>query len=241
MMRLLQNWGRKNALGVKYVSAGYIRTLVADCEGSYDKKVCLDIGNPSTDEHYTTLDIVPGGDIQGDVRCAFAPGHQEKDCPGVQHLAKGWYMLVRMKHTIEHIEWIYQDFLIRWVHSLLAEGGMFYIHTPSLEYNAKVYLENRKLQDRGKQVKYPVHEHIYCSKDVPTDLQLWVNFKFFSGCSPGDYHHAMFDAPLMNYMLGKYFHKVNIAASDMISAVAFKAKGPIVTVDDAVERAMVDV
>jgi len=120
---------------------------------------------------------------------------------------------------------------------VLAPGGMVYVATPNLAYAIGVYVANRERQMRGKSLSYPVSEHTYLKPGVDHDMQRWVNFKFFSGCSPGDTHHTAFDR-LWLYELLKLqgFEKISIHDGATLKAIAYKPGLAQFNVDEAIDR-----
>lgn len=170
--------------------------------------------------------VVP--DIVGDVRKLFAPGYMdqlEDDSP-LHTIKSGFYHVVRLHHMIEHVEWIYGDFFLRWVFSILCDGGMISIDTPNAEIAARVYIANMDKLRKGRAAEYPSHEHSYCNPDVPWHIQKWFNFKLFSGCSPGDYHFAAYSAYGLGCMLAEQnFERISIFEGYSIRAIAYKPGG----------------
>lgn len=236
------------------------RTLerIRDTVLNVDNTCCLDIGSGiNNNKKWQTIDnrIIPIKDNEDkdtgklftpnyliDVRAIFAPGYCDNTeivnkYPDIKKIKYNYWDMVNMSHFVEHIEWIYQDFLFRWVFDLLIDGGFVYIDTPSLEYILGVYSENRKLQKRGKPVKYPVYEHEYLSKEIQSDMQKWIQYKLYSGCSPLDYHHCHYDAYFLTDILLKAgFTKINISNADVLVCIAYKPGVDNVTIEESIKR-----
>ena len=155
----------------------------------------LEIGGGSNPaEGYLNVDINPecSPDIVGDIRAFFSPDVKIEDYPELMEIEDSQFAEIRVIHFIEHIEWIYQKPMFQWFCERLAPRGKLVIETPDLEWIARSYIKNRR---NGQ---YP-SEHPDLN-DV-NDFVPWVNFKLFSGCSPGDYHHSMFDKVWMRRTL----------------------------------------
>lgn len=219
-----------------------------DQHKEYGEGFCFDVGAGKSDSAgFLTVDVDPASEptYVGDIRCLFAADPQYRadlvQYPDLQKILPGQFMLVRMAHVVEHVEWIYQTQLFQWVYDLLAPGGIVVIYTPNFEFVAGMYVENRKLQRKGVQCRYPVEEHDGLRLDRAADMQSWVNFKINSGCSRGDYHLCMHDSFSLAFAMDEVGF-VNIAVSDeeTLSAVAYKAEeGEEPTVQTAIARALV--
>jgi len=195
-----------------------------------DKSLKLDIGaGQDCDGVYTTLDcdssISP--DLVVDIRSIFAPSdyYRERKAlyPDIDDIRYGKYKVVRMKHTLEHIEWLYYPSLFEWLSSLLCDNGIIIIDTPNLEYISLMYLGNLDKQRRGEKVGFPAQEHPNLSNSELFDMQRWVNFKLFSGCSPGDYHFGCLDEPsIANFLYNSGFKSILIFNGKSLRVVAYK-------------------
>lgn len=197
----------------------------------YGKEYCLDIGCGSdSDNRFQTIDIDPDCNptYVGDIRAMFAPSPQYAELrktSALNEIPVSHFMVLRLKHVIEHIEWIYQLTFFEWIYSLVATGGLIVIDTPNLEYIAKMYIKNLARQDDGKAPKYPSDEHPDIDISQLTDMQRWSNFKIFSGCSPGDYHHACFDRMwLSSLLITVGFERIYVCNSATLRVVAYKAE-----------------
>ena len=156
----------------------------------------LEIGGGSNPtEGYLNLDINADckPDITGDVRAFFTPDVNLKDHPELMEIEDSEFDEIKATHFVEHIEWIYQKPMFEWVYRMLRPRGRVFIETHNLRWIIKSYLKNY-----GSRT-YPSEDH--SDLNGPNDFVPWVNFKLFSGCSPGDYHHAMFDKIWMKQIL----------------------------------------
>ena len=211
----------------------------------YGKEYCLDIGcGQDKDDRFQTIDIDPNcnPDYVGDIRVMFAPSSQYSDLradSALQKIPQDHFMVVRLKHLAEHIEWIYQLTFFEWVRDLLAGGGVVIIDTPNLEYITKIYMLNIELQDSGKSPKYPYAEHPDLDVSVLHHMQSWTNFKLFSGGSPGDYHYSCFDKTWLSAVLHKVgFEKVMVCNSATLRVLAYKSSSNIgvESLDDVISQ-----
>ena len=156
----------------------------------------LEIGGGSNPtEGYLNLDINADckPDITGDVRAFFTPDVDLEDYPDLQEIDEFVFDEIRATHFVEHIEWIYQKPMFEWFYKVLKPSGRIVIETPNLHWIIKISLKN---YGSGE---YPQEDHP--DLNGTNDFVPWVNFKLFSGCSPGDYHHAMFDKVWMRQVL----------------------------------------
>lgn len=212
-----------------------VERLVNETAEKHGSLLCLDVGSGNDENNalkqaglIQTLDNREefNPDYLGDIRPLFVPGYpvqNANDNESLSGIRKNTYMLVKLQHVVEHIEWIYQERLMEWAMNILAPGGLVYIGTPNLEFAIGVYVRNRKRQLRNKGVKYPIDEHPYCKPGIPSDMQKWVNFKIFSGCSPGDYHHCMYDRYMLYAELMKAgFENISIFDGSVLKCVAYK-------------------
>ncbi len=219
-----------------------IERKLYDMAREYSKQECLDVGaGEDKSDRFSTLDIRPefNPDYLGDLKCLFAPGYTEriKEYPSLMTVPENEIMVLKLQHVVEHIEWIYQEFLFEWAMKVLAPGGMIYIATPNLAYAVGVYADNRKRQQQGKPLSYPISEHTYLKPGVKHDLQRWFNFKLFSGCSPGDTHHSAFDRLwLYEYLTLYEFENISIHDGATLKAIAFKPGLKQISVEEAINR-----
>lgn len=162
----------------------------------------LEIGsgnNPTVNEGYTHLDMNPDAEhveIVGDIRAIIAP--QEYDItkyPTLESIQSESFEEIKTYHFIEHIQWIYQESLFRLFYDWLLPGGILNIHTPDLKWIVKSYLHNSQKTWFGKpRFRFPESEHPdLIESGNKTQFYKWVNYRLFSGCSPEDYHHCMYD------------------------------------------------
>lgn len=246
----------------RHVREDRLRSIIRKAEELYPKGECLDIGcGSSINGGYTTVDIRPEFDIRNeegkvvakvkpdlcvDARVWFASGYMDnpqllEQYPDKDKIKPERWQLIKLSHFIEHIPWIHGEMMFRWVHGLLADGGMVWIATPNFEYITRVYIKNRELQKRGLGVRYPRAEHPFLRDGVQYDMQRWANFKFMSGGSPGDHHMSMWD----EYMLASTleytgFSDIRMASGPVIHCCAYKPTGITSDTEEAVRRAMGD-
>lgn len=184
----------------KRVAYDRMERIVERTASDIGREFCLDFGAGNLhDDRFTSIDIDPetNPDIVLDIRVLFAGSDMYRDLaeqyPDADRV-DGGYLLIRMLHTIEHIEWIYVRAMFQWLFSILAPEGKLFLATPNIEYAAKLYVENLKRLEQGHFPAFPRNEHSdFTDGGRGYDLTKWLNFKVYSGCSPGDYHHCMFD------------------------------------------------
>ncbi len=196
---------------------------------SRDKDEILEVGDINL-ENRTTVDFMEGADYVGDIRAFFSSDYEFTDSLSLLKMRLGSFSVIRLQHFLEHIQWTHQDACLSWAHSLLLEGGMIYIETPNLEYIAKMYLKNLKNIELGKDVKFPDEEYPGMSDDSKKhevnmiNFWRWINFKIYSGCSPGDFHHCCYDPYwLVRMMQNAGFVNISVCARDTIRVIAFKS------------------
>lgn len=212
------------------VKSGRIDALADEMLAKLEKDVCLDIGTGRDEAgKFTTVDIDTdvGADIVGDVRCLFAASDYYRSkrelSPDLSRITDSHYMFVRMKHIVEHVEWIYHPTLFQWLFQIVAPGGAVDIHTPNLDYIARLYVKNLDLYSSQRRMKFPAHEYEGMSPDKPEDLAKWTNFKLFSGCSPGDYHHACLSRMLLLIYLSQAgFDRMLVFDGSTLRVLAYK-------------------
>lgn len=209
------------------------------------KEYKLEIGNSDKVDDFTTVDIAGSPDIKVDIRKFITSDY--KLLPDDPTISSGFYFVVKAVNVVEHIQWIYQDAFFDWIYTIIRPGGMFFIETPNLEYICKLYVRNLEAISEGKNAKFPADEYPGMANksgepiNPNHDLQRWVNFKLFSGCSPGDFHHCCFDAYWIARMLDAHgFEKIAIASDSTLKAVGFKGKVSenLNDVDAAIERVL---
>lgn len=223
---------RKKETRVAYsnISASAFDKTVVELARKYGRDYCINIGaGAESNDLFKTLDINPDckPDYVGDIRTLFAASSYHRDraaeYPDLRRINPNQFMLVKMQHTAEHIEWIYQQGLFEWLFLIIGSGGALAVEVPNLEYIAKVYARNLERQLDGREPKYPWHEHNDLRQEETTDMQRWVNFKLYSGCSPGDYHHVCFDRLLLARLMKKAgFERISIWVGDTLKSLCFK-------------------
>jgi predicted SAM-dependent methyltransferase len=223
---------RKKAVQQPYmpIGASTVDKVVRDLSDKFGREYCLNIGAGSQiDANFQTLDIDSKykPDYVADIRVAFAASdyfrQRANEYPDLSKLQPNQFMLIWEQHTAEHIEWIYQQTHFQWLYTIIAPGGCLVIEVPNLEFIAKVYITNLDRQKKGDRVRFPAQEHGDLRETETSDMQRWINFKLFSGCSPGDYHHTCFDAMLLWKMMNLAgFEKVSIWNGTSLKAVAYK-------------------
>lgn len=210
--------------------AGYNKK-VDNLLDEYGSDYCLDVGSGKNDDaKWQTVDIDGSSNptFTGDIRALFAPCPTYRDMlsdfPELQLISQGAFVLVRLQNVAEHIEWLYQGQLMQWVYSLLAPGGVIAIETPNLEYIAKAYLVGLDRVKSGKRPKFPHNEYPDMVDGDSYDFSRWVQFKLFSGCGTGDYHHACYDKNFLHTTLtGASFVNIKIVNKEILLVIAEKA------------------
>lgn len=195
---------------------------------------------------YLNVDVKVGRGINfvGNLLALFSPDADISDYPDLKKLIEhDLFTGVRAVHFVEHIPWIYQEAMFDWIHRILEPGGSLEIVTPNLEYFCKVYLKRSRwrLSRYMKKVFKGVvldlfpetdHPHILSSKSE-IDLRRWFNFKIFSGCSLGDYHHCLYDKCMLQHILSKRHVDIDVplwtrvdikVRDDVLRATAVKYK-----------------
>ena len=156
-------------------------------------------------------------DLVGDLRALFTPDVDIEDYPQlVKFQESNQCSHVSAVHFIEHIPWIYQDAMFKWINHILVDGGMFQGVTPNLKDIAKIYLKRKRSLIRNsilglfgaKQPLFPADEHPDIKGNTDEyNLKLWTNFRIFSGCGIsesgklGDYHHCLYDKEMFVSLL----------------------------------------
>jgi len=205
----------------------YVMSLKMEAD---DKDRYLDIGTGNDEaERFTTVDIDTGvgADIVGDIRCLFAASDyyrdKRKDYPDLDIIASGRYIVVRLKHIIEHIEWIYHQTMFEWLYGIIAPGGIAVIDTPNLDYIVKLYSKAAGLAGEQRPFKFPANEYNGLKNGSWVDLIRWTQFKLFSGCSPGDFHHACLNRVILfHYLSSVGFEPVAFCNDETLRAIAYK-------------------
>ena len=164
---------------------------------------------------FTNIDFatLPEVDVVADVRAIFTPDVDIADYPSLESFQEPEIAThVRAIHFIEHIPWIYQEAMFGWFWTILQPGGVLEIATPNFRYIAQVYLKRRGWSIhrffsrlRRKTVPlFPESDHELIKTNIENhDLTLWTNYKVFSGCGLGDYHHCGYDKYLIAHILSK--------------------------------------
>ena len=186
----------------------------------------LEIGggfNPSSGYLQVDMDASCQPDIVGDIRAIFTPDLKLEDFEQLQPLAdysNPMFEAVKCNHFIEHVQWLYQEAMFQWFYAILHPNGVLELETPDLMWITKSYLKNKKKK------KFPLQDHPNLNK--PEHFEPWVNFKLYSGCSLGDYHHCMYDKEYLIYQLNKVGFKSKVTSrGGYLKALAVKtvAKG----------------
>jgi len=219
------------------IKSSRIDDIVADILNNNDTDLCLDIGTGhDSAAKFTTVDMDTScnPDIVGDIRCLFAASDHYRNMKlnykALEKIRGSHYALVRLKHIVEHIEWIYHQGLFEWIYGITAPGGAVVIDTPNLDYIVKMYYRASAMADEQTPFKFPSHEYAGLKNGSPVDLVKWVQFKLFSGCSPGDFHHACLNRRLLFHYLSEVgFEPIGICDDSTLRAIAYK---PIKTGDD---------
>lgn len=217
-------------LGYKRVTRSSIDRIITHVVTTFDKEFLLDLGSGDDPDSakYIRVDIdeKTNPDILCDLRTAIGVAPYSDliyKYPDINKLTYGGYKLVRAKHIVEHIEWIYQEALFRWIYELLDYDGIIYIETPNVDHAIYVYKTCMDNYILNKKFDYPCHEYAGLKDNDVLDLIKWLNFKLHSGCSPGDYHLTSF-TPLLLYNLLKDsgFKSILINDGETILAIASK-------------------
>lgn len=235
-----------------FASLGEINNIVAQFE-AHGKPYCLDIGSDEVANdvyqrvNFNNVDYV---DFYGDIRCCFSPGYMDDidTYPDLKRIPSGVFKLIKLIDIVEHVEWIHQPLLFKWVHSLLANDGLVYIKTPNLDYIAKMYLRGmQKIVDGKKLHNFPFSDHPDLGIDY-VDVVKWVNAALFSGCSNfkdddgirrGDFHHTCFNKYWMEQLLVSEnsggFTNIQIFDEERLIVLAQKRQTGIANVDDVIQ------
>lgn len=209
---------------VSIISEKAIRRLHEKILDMNEKKYCLEIGLNDESIDCTTVDLGDKADISGDIRGSFAPHGGYKPVNEIECLPQDYWNMVQLVHTVEHIEWLYQKSMFEWVHTLLQDEGVIYVDTPNLDYVIDKYKENMKLLGRGEQLNYPFQDHPDFTPDKMLENFIpWVEYKLYSGCSPNDYHHCLYNAIWLGMILeASGFKKIKIHPGKTLLALAVK-------------------
>lgn len=229
-------WLRKIKIGGKHdwssINNAKIDSIIDDLVKKYGKDFCLNIGaGKENNKFYTTVDINENGNptIRGDIRALFVQSPEYKSMlqqyPELYNIQSEYYVYVRLCHIVEHIEWLYLPALFDWVYNILTTGGVITIDTPNLEFIMKAYLKFIEAENNGELPRFPAREHPDMSIENIGDMQRWINFKLYSGCSTNDYHHCCLDKTLVYQLLYRAgFDKVYINNSSTLRVLAYKGK-----------------
>lgn len=212
------------------------------------RSFCLDFGAGNLhDDRFTTIDIDPvtNPDLVIDIRVLFAGSDHYRELSDRYPDAKkitGGYMLIRMLHAIEHMEWIYQRAMFQWLFSILGQGGKLFLATPNVEYAAKIYVQNLERLEAGKFPAFPRNEHPdFINTNRGYDVVRWFNFKLYSGCSWGDFHHCMYDRYwLVNVLAEVGFTDIMYADGNTLYVLASKPSTAESDVDHSVRNVIAE-
>ena len=209
---------------VSIVSESAIRRLHNKILETLEKKECLEIGLNAESENCVTVDLGDKADYTGDIRGSFAPHGGYEPVDAIEYLPQDYWKIIQLVHTVEHIEWLYQESMFNWVYTLLRDKGYIYIDTPNLDYILDIYKKNLDLLADGKELDYPYRDHPdFAPDEMLHNFIPWVEYKLYSGCSPGDYHHCMYNAIWLSIMLETSgFKKIKIHAGRTLLALAVK-------------------
>jgi len=151
-------------------------------------------------------------EYKGDFRALFAPDYELDQFPDLLKLSEDTFDEIKAVHFVEHVEWIYQEAMFKTFWSLLKPFGRIFIVTPNLTWilNAAIvgferygskwlsFRRRRAVPLDNWQQEHPLLE------SQPESLIVfvkWLNFKLYSGCSRGDYHHCCYTAELLKHVL----------------------------------------
>jgi len=209
--------------GISMVSENTIRRIHNKILEVNDKKECLEIGLNDESEECVTVDFGDKADYSGDIRGCFAQHGGYESVVTIESLPIEYWKVVKLVHTVEHIEWLYQEAMFNWIWSLMSPGGILYIDTPNLDYIIRVYNRGVSFLNKGFKPEYPYNDHPDFDSMSIENFIPWVNYKIFSGCSPNDYHHTCYNSLWLGQMLLKCgFSKIKIFAGNSLLAVAEK-------------------
>jgi len=194
-------------------------------------KLEIGSGNMPT-KGYKHLDInanAPDVDYVGDIRALITEDYDIEKYPNLKFISNETFEEIKAYHFIEHIQWIYQEALFRLFYQWLLPGGRLNLQTPDLEWIVQSYLHRKKkswLTLKNKQYVFPDKEHPQLTDSGnPIQFHQWVNYKIFSGCSPGDFHHCLYDAESLERTLEKIgYQSINVRSKHAtLIAMAEKA------------------
>lgn len=181
----------------------------------------LEIGaGANREDGVVSLDISPkySPDILGDIRSLY-----REDIPrssGIDRLTPGCCEWIRASHVVEHIEWIHQFLLFRSLHSLLKSGGVLEVYTPNIEWAVRKFLD-------AIDNKVPLPDasnffvNMFGDEGKP---EMWLNYKLFSGCSPGDYHHCGYTPRTLWAVMSKTGFQVQLLSDgEILGAMGVKS------------------
>lgn len=220
-------FGRKRKIynpikGISLVTEKTIRRLHDTIIAGSEQKYCLEIGLNEKSTDCVTVDLGDGADITGDIRGSFAQHGGYEPVNSIEMLPVDYFFIIKMVHTIEHVEWIYQQVMFDWLYTLVKPGYYIYIDTPNLDNIIKIYNSNVKLFSEGKPLNYSYSDHPdFSANEIKENFIPWINYKLFSGCSPGDYHHTCLNAVWLSQLLVKSgFVNIKIYGGDTLLAIA---------------------
>jgi len=211
---------------ISYVSERSVRGLHDTILRTEEPKYCLEIGLNGKSEDCITLDLGSKADIVGDIRGAFAQHGGYKPVEEIEKLPLDYFHLIKAVHVIEHIEWLYQQVMFDWFFDLIAPGHYLYVDTPNLDYIIEIYNNGIQSMNKGNKLEYPMSDHPDFTKDrYIENFTPWVNYKIFSGCSPGDYHHTCLNSIwLGNLLHAAGFENIKIHSGRSLIAIAMRPK-----------------
>lgn len=200
------------------------RKHVFDIVDEYSGMDKLDIGSGQPRDDCATIDKEDiGCSYTGDIRTLFAPVYNDNVPRSLKKIKIHSFRFVQMQHIVEHIEWIYQEPMFRWVYSLLAGDGVLFVETPNVEVIIKQFLSFTS--ELAKQ-------HPDIKEDDPDANIKWLNFKLYSGCSTnkvkdgcvnGDFHLCMYNKDwLVNKLIKVGFAHVEINVGETLSCLVYR-------------------
>lgn len=218
-----------------------------------ERKLEIGSGNNPT-EGYIHLDVnskAPHVEIVGDIMTIIAPHDFLQNYPDLDflkigvHEELGLYEEIIMKHFIEHVHWLYQPTLLRFLFNILNEGGIIEIETPDFEWIVKTYINgrgsrfkrwmsDRRIRKDLKSISYfPEKDHPEISKQTLPNLSRWTIFRMFSGGSYDkesnirDYHLGLYDKERLSFELSQAGFKSSVRRdfkSGVLKALAKKVR-----------------
>jgi len=191
-----------------------------------EKNDILDLGSGMDTGKFLRLDIDKNTnpDFHMDLRafCGIAPYDKDLYRYCDVRLLDRQFNVIRAIHFLEHIEWIYQETILSQLKTMLIGEGCLFIEVPSLRYIIDMY--NKQIDGKllkGKLSSFPDGEYTFSDSD-PMNIYKWLNFRIFSGCSPGDNHKCLYDIYSLHYALEKIgFEHIILSNESTIKCLAF--------------------